>query len=323
MDYMKSFGSLSLGSRLKRLSDRLVHDVIRLYQSQGIELNPTFFPLFNMLHQQGAMTVTDAAERLGVTHPAISKIARKMQQEEWLSKTADPADERRQLLALTPKSERLLERIAPVWAAIQAQLDALISSQRHPLLESLAEFEALLQEQGFYTPVVQQLERRNEGQQIVIQGWDAELRADFRRLNMAWLNRYFDGELTERDQEALNNPEGYYLARGGYIWFARNSADNQVVGCVALARHANDRFEIAKMGVDEAWQTVGVGRRLLMAALDKAREIGASEVFLESSGKLERALQLYRNLGFRQVPHPQGSSYYERADIYMTLSLKP
>jgi len=61
MDYMKSFGSLSLGSRLKRLSDRLVHDVIRLYQSQGIELNPTFFPLFNMLHQQGAMTVTDAA----------------------------------------------------------------------------------------------------------------------------------------------------------------------------------------------------------------------------------------------------------------------
>ena len=42
MDYMKSFGSLSLGSRLKRLSDRLVHDVIRLYQSQGIELNPTF-----------------------------------------------------------------------------------------------------------------------------------------------------------------------------------------------------------------------------------------------------------------------------------------
>ncbi|UTW02021.1 bifunctional helix-turn-helix transcriptional regulator/GNAT family N-acetyltransferase [Amphritea atlantica] len=323
MDYMKSFGSLSLGSRLKRLSDRLVQDVIRLYQSQGIELNPTFFPLFNMLHQQGAMTVTEAAEKLGVSHPAISKIARKMQQEGWLSKTTDPQDERRQLLTLTLKSESLLEQIAPVWNAIQAQLDSLISSQQHPLLASLEEFEAVLQQQGLYTPVVQQLERRNEGQNIVIQGWDAELRADFRRLNMAWLNRYFDGQVTERDREALNNPEAYYLARGGYIWFARNTADNQVVGCVALVRHTDERFEIAKMGVDEAWQTVGVGRRLLMAALDKARERGASEVFLESSGKLERALQLYQNLGFRQVPHPEGGSYYERADIYMTLSLRP
>ncbi|MBN1005683.1 GNAT family N-acetyltransferase [Amphritea pacifica] len=322
MDYMKSFGSLSLGSRLKRLSDRLVQDVIRLYQSQGIELNPTFFPLFNMLHQQGAMTVTDAAERLGVTHPAISKIARKMQQEEWLSKTADPEDERRQLLALSSKSEQLLEQITPVWAAIQGQLDTLISCQQHPLLDSLAEFENLLQQRGFYTPVVEQLARRNEGQDIVIQGWDAELRDDFRRLNLAWLNRYFDGHLLERDREALNNPEGYYLAQGGYIWFARHQADNQVVGCVALARHDNERYEISKMGVDDSWQTIGVGRRLLMTALDKARELGASEVFLESSSKLERALQLYRNLGFREIPHPEGQSYYDRADIYMTLTLR-
>ncbi|WP_299199821.1 GNAT family N-acetyltransferase [uncultured Amphritea sp.] len=321
MDYMKSFGSLSLGSRLKRLSDRLVQDVNQLYQSQGINLNPTFFPLFNILHQQGAMTVTEAAERLGVSHPAISKIARKMQQEAWLSKTADPADERRQLLALTVKSEALLEQIAPVWTAIQAYLDALIGSQQHPILDSLAEFETLLQQQGFYAPIVQQLERRNEGQQVAIQGWDAALRDDFKRLNMAWLMRYFDGEITERDEDALNNPEGYYLARGGYIWFARNVTDNRVVGCVALACHADGRFEISKMGVDEAWQTVGVGRRLLLAALDKARELGVAEVFLESSSKLDRALQLYRNLGFRQMPHPDGHSYYSRADIYMALSL--
>ncbi|WP_428035323.1 bifunctional helix-turn-helix transcriptional regulator/GNAT family N-acetyltransferase [Amphritea sp.] len=321
MDYMKSFGSLSLGSRLKRLSDRLVQDVNQLYQSQGIQLNPTFFPLFNILHQQGSMTVTEAAERLGVSHPAISKIARKMQQEGWLSKTADPADDRRQLLALTAKSESLLEQIAPVWTAIQSYLDALIGAQQHPILESLTEFETLLQQQGFYAPIVKQLERRNEGQQVTIQGWDAALRDDFKRLNMAWLKRYFDGEITERDEDALNNPEGYYLARGGYIWFARNVADNQVVGCVALACHADGRFEISKMGVDEAWQTVGVGRRLLMAALDKARELGVAEVFLESSSKLDRALQLYRNLGFRQMPHPDGHSYYSRADIYMALSL--
>lgn len=319
MDYMKSFGSLSLGSRLKRLSDALVQDVIRLYQSQGITLNPSFFPLFNLLHQQGAMTVTEAAEKLAVSHPAISKIARKMQDEQWLNKTTDPADERRQLLSLTSKSEALVEQIAPVWSAIQSHLDGLIKSQQHPLLDALAEFESLIEQQGFYDPVLQQLERRHEGQQVVIQGWSADLRTDFKRLNMDWLERYFEGEITDRDLEALGNPEGFYLARGGYIWFACNEMDNEVVGCVALARHENGKFEISKMGVDEAWQTVGVGRRLLMTALDKAREVGASEVFLESSSKLERALQLYQNLGFQQTAHPEGRSYYSRSDIYMAL----
>lgn len=319
MDYMKNFGSLSLGSRLKRLSDALVQDVIRLYQSQGITLNPTFFPLFNLLHQQGSMTVTEAAEKLAVSHPAISKIARKMQQEQWLSKTTDPEDERRQLLALTPESEQLLEQIAPVWTAIQAHLDALIGSQQYPLLDSLTEFESLVEQQGFYVPVLQQLERRNERQQIVIQGWDAEFRGEFKRINMAWLNQHFKTELTERDFEVLDNPEGSYLARGGYIWFAHNSADESVVGCVALARHGDGRFEISKLGVDEAWQNVGVGRNLLMTTLDKAREQGASEVFLESSSKLGKALQLYRNLGFRQIPHPDGGSYFSRSDVYMTL----
>ncbi|RTE66067.1 GNAT family N-acetyltransferase [Amphritea opalescens] len=321
MDYMKSFGSLSLGSRLKRLSDRLVQDVIRLYQSQGIELNPSFFPLFNLLHQQNAMTVTEAAEKLAVSHPAISKLARKMQQEGWLSKTVDPDDERRQLLALTPQSDALFEQIAPVWQAIENHLDGLIGAQQYPLLDSLAEFETLLNEQGFYEPVLQQLTRRHNSEQVTITGWNDQYRDDFKTLNLAWLNHYFAGELTDRDRQALDNPEGYYLARGGYIWFARNQADNKVMGCVALARHSDGQYEISKMGVDDAWQAVGVGRRLLLTALDKARELGATEVFLETSSKLERALQLYRNLGFRQADHPAGDSYYPRADIYMRLSL--
>lgn len=316
---MQQFGSLSLGSRLRRLSDRLVADVVAIYQAQGIPLHPTFFPLFNLLHSEGPMSVTGASELLGVSHPAVSKIARNMLAQGWLSKTPDPADERRQLLALTVQSEQLLVEIRPIWAAIKSHLDQLQAKQQQPLLAALTEFESLVDKAGFVQPVLDQLTQRKGLEGFAVVPWRAELRGYFDALNRDWLVRYFNGELTEHDHQALENPEGYYLARGGYIWFA--TSQDQVVGCVALARHSAQCYEISKMGVEHDCQGLGVGRELLLTALNKARELGAAEVYLETASKLERAMQLYQNLGFVQVPHPQGQSIYPRSDVYMQLAL--
>lgn len=319
MDHMQRFGSLSLGSRLRRLSDQLIADVVEIYQARGIPLHPTFFPLFGLLHSEGAMPVTRAAELLNVSHPAISKIARKMIDEGLIQKTPDPADERRQLLALTEKSEALLGDIQPIWAEIKGYLDNLMASQRLPLLAALNEFETRIEQQGFVEPVLAQLAQRRKLQGFEVLPWQPEYRQQFHDLNRDWLNRYFAGEYTEQDQHGLENPEGYYLARGGYIWFARNQG--QIVGCIALARHSADCYEVSKMGVQHDTQGLGVGRELILTALDKARELGAREVFLETASCLERAMRLYQNLGFRQIPHPQGHSVYPRSDVYMQLLL--
>ncbi len=316
---MQRFGSLSLGSRLRRLSDRLIADVVEIYQARGIPLHPTFFPLFNLLHSEGPMSVTGASQLLGVSHPAVSKIARNMLAQGWLSKTSDPADERRQLLALTTQSEQLLLDIRPIWAEIKTHLDQLQAQQQQPLLAALTEFEVLVDKAGFVQPVLQRLARRQQLEGFTVVPWQAELRGYFDVLNRDWLERYFQGELTTQDQQALENPEGYYLARGGYIWFAINNG--QVVGCVALARHSAEQYEISKMGVEHDSQGLGVGRELLLTALNKARELGARQVYLETASKLERAMQLYQNLGFASVPHPQGKSIYPRSDVYMQLAL--
>lgn len=326
-DQMQSFGSLSLGSRLKRLSDRMMQEVTNIYQAQGIPLNPSFFPLLNLLLQQGAMTVTEAAEGLGISHPAVSKIAKKMLEEGWLIKQTCTLEVRRQPLALTAQSQQLLEQIQPVWREIKSYLDELMAQQTHPLLLAVNEFEQHLNTQGFTQPVLQRLQTRTQLDAVNIVGWQPALKSHFQRLNMAWLNTYFEGELTQLDRLALEQPESYYLAKGGYIWFAQvqnrvNDLEQiETVGCVALARHSAQCFEISKMGVDDNVQGLGVGRKLLLAALDKARELGAETVYLESATKLERAVQLYRNMGFIEVPHPDGQSIYPRSDIYMTLTL--
>jgi ribosomal protein S18 acetylase RimI-like enzyme len=183
----------------------------------------------------------------------------------------------------------------------------------------LDDFEQRIQQQGFVQPVLANLQHRISESDIEIIGWDASLREHFCQLNLQWLQEFFNGELTDHDERALFTPESYYLAKGGYIWFAR--CNQEIVGCVALANQGNGLFEISKMGVGPNMQGFGIGRKLLLTALNKAREVGIKEVYLESSTKLNRAIRLYRNLGFREVPHPNGQSIYPRSDIYMTLTL--
>ena len=78
-------------------------------------------------------------------------------------------------------------------------------------------------------------------------------------------------------------------------------------------------FEIAKLAVDPEIRGVGIGEKILRAAIEKARELGAKKLFLESNTLLKPAIGLYRKLGFIELQdyHPA----YARGDIQMELTL--
>ncbi|MER3327996.1 MAG: GNAT family N-acetyltransferase, partial [Candidatus Kapaibacterium sp.] len=74
-----------------------------------------------------------------------------------------------------------------------------------------------------------------------------------------------------------------------------------------------------KMGVYEHARNQGIGKELIVAAIEKAKEMGFSELVLYSNRKLENAIHLYRKMGFTEL-----SCYddlYERCDIQMEMSL--
>jgi N-acetylglutamate synthase-like GNAT family acetyltransferase/DNA-binding MarR family transcriptional regulator len=316
---MKTLGCLSLGSRFKRLSDRMYKDVASIYQEQGIELHPTYYPLFNLLHISGPLSVTQAAEILHVSHPAVSKIANKMQAESLLYKTSDPSDERRFFLALDDKALLIAQKLEPILLEMRHYLDAMIARQQTPILQALDEFERAYDEKGLVNPVLNALANSVQPQQVIIKPWHSSYKEKFRQLNFAWIEKYFNAQLNELDRQALESPESYYLARGGYIWFA--IIDEEVVGCIALAQHSDGLYEISKMAVDEQYQGYGIGRKMLLAALDKSRQINAKNVYLETSSLLLKALTLYEHMGFKVVAHPNGVSNYQRSDIYMELNI--
>lgn len=317
MDYMKTLASLSLGSRLKRLSDQLFAEVAIVYDQMGLTLNPNYFPLLNLINKMGPMGITQAAEYLSVSHPAISKLSNKMIQEGYLAKHPHPTDKRASQLSLTQQSLQIIEQAQPVWRALKKHLDYLDSLQATPFLEAIDQFEKSLQQLNLSQSVLQDLKRPAENINIV--SWQSDYKSDFKRLNMNWLNSEFNGELTAADKQSLDHPEGYYLAQGGYLFFAKQA--DLIIGCIALKPTEDNYYEISKMAVCNEVQGQGIGRLLLLKALDKARDLQIKTICLETNSKLLRAMNLYQHFGFTQQKHPKGKSEYQRADVYMELQL--
>ncbi|WP_407352825.1 GNAT family N-acetyltransferase [Luteimonas sp. R10] len=139
-------------------------------------------------------------------------------------------------------------------------------------------------------------------------------REDFARLNLEWLQRWFTVEAVDR--EVLGDPESHILAAGGRILFALD-ADECAVGTVALRHEGDGVYELTKMAVAQRLRGSGIGRALMLAALDTFHACSGRELFLESSSKLAPALALYESVGFRHRPAPRPGTHYARADVYM------
>lgn len=142
--------------------------------------------------------------------------------------------------------------------------------------------------------------------------------AAFRALNAAWIHELFDIE--PQDLVTMDNPQAI-VDQGGDVLIAR-ADDGRIVGCVALVPEGHGVFELSKMAVDATERGHGFGRRLMEAAIARARELGATSIFLGSNHRLVAAVTLYESVGFRYVPREQiGPLPYTRADVFMTLAL--
>src|SRR5579871_480528 len=141
---------------------------------------------------------------------------------------------------------------------------------------------------------------------------------DFRRLNEEWIIREF--ALESKDEEALADPRGTIVDRGGRIFFAVRRG--RIVGCCALLPMGPGEFEVAKMAVAAAHRGAGIGRKLLEKVIAEARAGGATRLYLETNRKLTPAIGLYESVGFRHIPPARViPSPYARANVYMEMDL--
>lgn len=315
---LEDLGGLALGSRLRRLSEQLYDNVDRFYQSQGYDFPSRAFPLFMFLADDGALSVSELGQRMGVTHSAVSQMTRKLKASGWIIDQADSKDRRRRLLALSEQGQELVAQLQPLWRDITGGVADILKNTQQNLLHAISDFEQELSQRPLEARIQEQRRQRLRSQLTVRRHQpgrdDAERDFEaFAGLNTEWLEKYFRIEAI--DAALFADVQGLLIDKGGELFLAE--VEGQIVGACALCPHACGALELTKMAVTESFQGLGFGRALLQAAIDHCQAQPGQQLFLETNSRLRPAIRLYEKLGFVTMPFPEHGADYDRADVYM------
>ncbi|MEK6289802.1 MAG: MarR family transcriptional regulator [Paraburkholderia tropica] len=148
-DLLTQYGYLFLGSRLKRLAERLQADVVRVSQRNGLDLQPGHYTLLATIAEDGPKSIGALAQSLGLSQPAITKKASRLSELQLVEVTGSGEDGRRRIVALTEKgNEAMRMSRATVWLPVDAAVRQVVGSLSGPLLDQLSQIELALEEKS-------------------------------------------------------------------------------------------------------------------------------------------------------------------------------
>jgi N-acetylglutamate synthase-like GNAT family acetyltransferase/DNA-binding MarR family transcriptional regulator len=312
-DFLRELGLLSVVTRLKRISEAMIHDGRRLYKELGMEIEPNWYVIFRLLQKHGELTVMEIADKIGFAHPSVISIVNKMIKADYLEENKCGFDHRKRLLKLTPKAFQEMPEFERVWEAGTSGMKRMLTDL--DMLNILDKIEDRIFESGFKQRTLNELEKQKE---VEVVEFEPKYASDFANLNYEWISEYF--AIEAQDRKMLDNPNEYIISRGGQIFIAL--LGGEAVGTVALIKEPNESFELAKMAVTSKHRGLKIGDKLMATCLGYAKKVGKKRVFLLSNRKLIPALTLYKKFGFEEVPINPNTSY-QRTDIEMELILKP
>jgi len=317
LDRIKELRELAFATRLKRLSERLSKDVSLLYKKLDIDFEARWFSIISILLKKSKVSITEIAANLEISHTAVNQISTELINKGYISSEKDNDDERQRLLSLTENGKKLCKKLEPVWEEIKLANKELIDSVDPKLLQTLDLIENELDKFSMYERIWKNIYGTLPGDVKIVE-YKPKLKKHFKRLNIEWLEEYF--EIEEKDLQLLNFPKEKIIDTGGQIFFAL--LDNEVVGTCALILHENNKYELAKMAVTKRFQNRGIGKILINSSINWLKKKKSTKLYLLTSEKLVSANILYRQLGFTRLPKsPFPNTNYKRKTYAMQLTI--
>ncbi|MCK7610913.1 MarR family winged helix-turn-helix transcriptional regulator [Roseibium sediminicola] len=152
-DVVRALGYATLGSRLKRIGEKLQAQTQDLAgELAGTGLPTPHNPVLAALDRQGPLSIGDLAKALGQSQPGITRMINKMKSEGLVSVTSLEQDRRVSTVALTEAGRHLVDHLkATLWPAVSFAVADACAGLDGPLLQQLDQLEAALTEQSLST----------------------------------------------------------------------------------------------------------------------------------------------------------------------------
>ena len=309
-DVIADLGEVFLGSRLKRLAERLQAGAAKVVADAGLPVQPTHMGLLAAL-DRGPMTIGQLVEAVGASQPGVTRGVGQLV-EMGLVELERGIDQRQKQARLTAAGEAAMVRIkSDIWPRLGHAVKAITDGLSGPLFTQIAGLEAALAERP--------LDARAAtigAAKLVVHDFRPELAPLFREINVEWIQSMF--RLERADMEVLDDPRRHILAGGGAILFVEVPGLG-VVGTCALRKTGPASAELTKMGVRASARGLKAGEHLLAATIDRAKQMGIDDLYLLTNSKCAAAIHLYEKLGFvhdAQVMATHGARY-DRCDVAM------
>ena len=324
-DIIDQMGYLALGSRLKRLAERLQADAGRAHEELGFPMQPGHFPLLAALDVHGALTVSEAVEILGVSQPAVTRTLRSLESLGLATARHSKNDQRSKQIMLTAAGTAMIsEAKTRLWPSIRRAATELSAGPDGDLLALLKRVETAIGERSLLDrirdPQLPAQDAAPDAATQVVEYHDG-LQPVFAAITRQWVEEMFTLEAT--DQAIIDNPRRTILDPGGCILFA-DLPGVGLVGTCALLPAGPATFELTKMGVLPSARGAGVGRFLIDQILVRAYAQQAQTLFLLTNHRCEAAIHLYKKAGFvhDSAILERYRSRYQRCDVAMSYNMR-
>ncbi|MDX7779142.1 bifunctional helix-turn-helix transcriptional regulator/GNAT family N-acetyltransferase [Aeromonas hydrophila] len=298
---------------LRALSRDLVRELGMLSQQCGeLALSPLEAHLLIEL-ESGPATNQQLAERLRIDKSNASRPLARLAERELISWHPHPSDGRSKEARLTIAGQaQLLDLHQEMDSAMEETLAQLTLAEREQLWTGLRLYRSALsrarRQQGYRIRPITAAD--NSQIAAVIRAVSAEygLTADkgygVADPNLDRLHETYQG--AQSRYWVIEGPDGTILGGGGIA---------------PLAGEEGQVCELQKMYFMPSLRGLGLGRRLVLQALDEARALGYQRCYLETTAVLREATALYESLGFEHLPGPLGCTGHDACEICMVLAL--
>ena len=147
-DIVRAHGYLTLGTRLKRIGERLQGDTQRIIDERGAAVPASQFTFLAALDGLGPLTVGELAGALGVTQPGVTRTIGQLVKLGLVTLRRGRDDQRQRVVRLTAKGRQTVDLgKREIWPRVVAAVADLCRDLSGSLLDQLAQLEDGLAEQ--------------------------------------------------------------------------------------------------------------------------------------------------------------------------------